>query len=187
MQSILQIRQTPARIGIDADLGSFSITQPKADVSITTTPGELSVQSTPPELIIDQTRARAAYNGGSVLDMNRRIYSGIQQLYLQAIARRVEQGTRMAEFFKPGNSIAEIYGTDTEPNSFPEPCGPASYDNVDLRYEARAPEINFRPATVDIQVERHRPETEYTRGKLDIYMQQYASVQFIPPELNVQM
>lgn len=64
MQPILQIRQTPARIGIDADLGSFSITQPKADVSITTTPGELSIQSTSPELIIDQTRARAAYNGG---------------------------------------------------------------------------------------------------------------------------
>ncbi|WP_238651128.1 DUF6470 family protein [Paenibacillus piscarius] len=187
MQPILQIRQTPARIGIDADMGSFSITQPKAEVRITTTPGELTVQSTPPELTIDQTRARAAYNGGSVLDMNRRIYSGIQQLYLQAIARRVEQGTRMAEFFKPGNSIAEIVGTDTESNSFPEPCGPASYDNVDLQYTATPPEINFRPATVDVEIERHRPETEYTRGKLDIYMQQYASIQFIPPELNVQM
>ncbi|MEK5490497.1 DUF6470 family protein [Paenibacillus sp. FSL R7-0297] len=187
MQPILQIRQTPARIGIDADPGAFSITQPKAEVNITTTPGEMTVQSSRPELTIDQTRARAAYNGGSVLDMNRRIYSGIQQLYLQAIARRMEQGTRMAEFFKPGNTIAEVYGMDTEPNSFPEPCGPASYDNVDLHYEARAPEINFRAATVDIQVERHRPETEYTRGKLNIYMQQYASVQFIPPELNVQM
>ncbi|MFD2881223.1 DUF6470 family protein [Paenibacillus rhizoplanae] len=75
------------------------MTQPKAEVTITTTPGELKVQSTRPELTIDQTRARAAYNGGSVLDMNKRIYSGIQQLYLQAIARRVEQGTRMAEFF----------------------------------------------------------------------------------------
>lgn len=187
MQPILQIRQTPARIGIDADMGSFSITQPKAEIRITTTPSELTVQSTPPELTIDQTRARAAYNGGSVLDMNRRIYSGIQQLYLQAIARRVEQGTRMAEFFKPGNSISEIVGMDTEPNSFPEPCGPASYDNVDLHYVATPPEINFRPATVDIQIETHRPETNYTRGKLDIYMQQYASIQFIPPELNVQM
>ncbi|QUL54556.1 hypothetical protein KDC22_30525 [Paenibacillus tritici] len=187
MQPVLQIRQTPARIGIDADLGSFSITQPKAEVNITTTPGELSVQSTRPELTIDQTRARAAYNGGSVLDMNRRIYSGIQQLYLQAIARRMEQGTRMAEFFKPGNTIAEVYGMDTEPNSFPEPCGTASYDNVDIHFETRAPEVNFRAAKVDIEVVRHRPETEYTRGKLNIYMQQYASIQFIPPELNVQM
>lgn len=187
MQPILQIRQTPAVIGIDADLGAFSITQPKADVTITTTPGELSVQSSRPELSIDQTRARAAYNGGSVLEMNKRIYSGIQQLYLQAIARRMEQGTRMAEFFKPGNTIAEVYGTDTEPNSFPDPCGTASYDNVDIHFETRAPEVRFQAAQVDIQVERHHPVTEYTRGKLDIYMQQYASIQFIPPEVNVQM
>ncbi|CAH1209586.1 putative protein YviE [Paenibacillus auburnensis] len=187
MQPILQIRQTPALIGIDADLGTFSITQPKAEVNITTTPGELTVQSTRPELTIDQTRARAAYNGGSVLDMNKRIYSGIQQLYLQAIARRVEQGTRMAEFFKPGNTIAEVYGMDTEPNSFPEPCGPASYDNVDIHFETRAPQINYQAAHVDIQVERHDPTIEYTRGKLNIYMQQYASVQYIPPEVNVQM
>jgi hypothetical protein len=187
LQSVLQIRQSPAILGIDADLGAFSITQPRADVSIKTTPGELSVQSSRPELTIDQTRARAAYNGGSVLDMNRRIYSGIQQLYLQAIARRMEQGTRMAEFFKPGNTIAEVYGMDTEPNSFPEPCGTASYDNVDIHFETRAPEVRFQPSQVDIQVERHRPETEYTRGKLNIYMQQYASIQFIPPELNVQM
>lgn len=187
MQGILQIRQTPAVIGIDADPGQYSISQPKAEVSITTTPGKLNVESTRPELTIDQKRARAAYNGGTVLDMNKRIYSGIQQLYLQAIARRVEQGTRMAEFFKPGNTIADIYGTDTEPNSFPDPCGPASFDNVDIRYESRAPQINFRAAQVDIQVNQHDPEIEYFRGKLDIYTQQYASVQFIPPEINTQI
>lgn len=187
MQPILQIRQTPALIGIDADAGKFSISQPKAEVNITTTPGELSVESSPPVLTIDQTRARAAYNGGSVLDMNKRIYSGIQQLYLQGIARRVEQGTRMAEFFKPGNTIAEVYGMDTEPNSFPEPCGPASYDNVDIHFDTKAPQIIYQAARVDIQVERHDPEIEYTRGKLNIYMQQYASVQYIPPEINAQM
>ncbi|OKP98447.1 DUF6470 family protein [Paenibacillus sp. P46E] len=187
MQPILQIRQTPALIGIDADPGAYSISQPKAEVNITTTPSELTVQSTRPELKIDQSAARAAYYGGGMLEMNKRIYSGIQQLYLQGIARKVDQGNRMAEFFKPGNTIAEVYGTDTEPNSFPEIRGPASYDNVDIHFETRAPQIDFRPAQVDIQVERHRPEIEYTRGKLNIYMQQYASVQFIPPEVNVQM
>lgn len=186
MQPILQIRQTPALIRIDADPGQYSITQPKAEVKITTTPGELHVNSSRPELNLDQKKAHAAYNGGTVLEMNERIYSGIKQLYLQGIARRVEQGTRMAEFFKPGNTIAEVYGMDTEPNSFPEPCGPASYDNVDIHFVVRAPEIDFRAARVDVEVVRHKPEIEYTRGKLDIYMQQYASVQYIPPEVNMQ-
>lgn len=187
MQSILQIRQTRAVIGIDADPGAYSITQPKAEVNITTTPGEMSIQSTRPELTIDQSAARAAYTGGDMMEMNKRIYSGIQQLYLQGLSRKVEQGNRMAEFFKPGNTIAEVYGTDTEPNSFPDTRGPASYDNVDIHYQSFAPKIRFRAAEVDIQVERHRPEIEYTRGKLSIYMQQYASVEFIPPEVNVQL
>ncbi|KUP23869.1 DUF6470 family protein [Paenibacillus sp. DMB5] len=187
MQGILQIRQTPAVIGIDADPGHYSISQPKAEVNITTTPGKLSVESTRPVLLIDQKQARAAYNGGTVLEMNGRIYSGIKQLYLQAIARRVEQGNRMSEFFKPGNSIGEVYGFDTEPNSFPNPCGPASYDNVKIRFESQAPKISYRAATVDIQATRHDPEIEYTRGKLDIYMQQYNSVEFIPPEINMQI
>lgn len=98
LQPILQIRQTPALLGIDADPGTYSITQPKAEFSVTTTPGELTVQSTRPELTIDQSRAWEAYNGGKMLDMNKRIYSGIQQLYLQGIAKKVEQGNRMAEF-----------------------------------------------------------------------------------------
>lgn len=187
LQPILQIRQTPAMLGIDADPGTFSITQPKAEISVTTTPCELTVQSTRPELTIDQSRAWEAYNGGKMLDMNKRIYSGIQQLYLQGIARKVEQGNRMAQFFKPGNTIAEVYGSDTEPQSFPETRGPASYANVEIHFETRAPQIEFRASKVDIRVDRRNPEIEYTRGKLNIYMQQYASVQFIPPELNVQL
>lgn len=187
LQPILQIRQTPALIGIDADPGAYSITQRKAEVNITTTPGEWDIQQFQPELTVDQSRAWAAYNGGNMFDMNKRIYSGIQQLYLQGIANKVEQGNRIAEFWKPGNTIAEVYGTDTEPNSFPEMRGPASFDNVDIHFENRAPQIGFRPAEVNIQVERHSPEIQYNRGKLNIYMQQYASLQFIPPEVNVQL
>lgn len=187
LHSILQIRQTPALIGMDSERGTFSITQPNPEVKLSTTPAELTIQSSHSELTIDQTQARAAYNGGSMFDLNKRIYSGIQQLYLQGIAKKVEQGNRMAEFFRPGNTIAEVYGTDTEPNSFPEILGPASYDNVDFHFEMSAPQIYFKAATLDIQVEINHPEIEYHRGKLNIYMQQYASVSFIPPEVNLQM
>lgn len=186
MQPILEIRQTPAIIGMESSLGNFSIRQPQAELNITTTPGEWRIQTYRPELTVDQSRAWAAYNGGKMLEMNRRIYSGIQQLYLQGIAMRVEQGNRMAQFYKPGNTIAEVYGTDTATNPFPEIRGAASYDNVDIYFKIQPSQFNFRPASVNIEVDTHRPETEYIKGKLDIYMQQYASVQFIPPELNVE-
>ncbi|RUT33275.1 hypothetical protein EJP77_06375 [Paenibacillus zeisoli] len=187
MMQILQIRQTPGKIGIDADLGSYSIRQPRAELNMQTQPGKWEIHQYQPQLSVDSSRAQAAYNGGNFLEMNQRIYSGLQQIYLQGIANRVEQGNRMAKFFKPGNTIADVYGEDWKPISFPEFRGPASMDNVDVNIETTAPSITFNKGYVDIQVVTHKPEIEYTRGKLDIYMQQYPSVQYIPPELDKMM
>ncbi|WP_379138050.1 DUF6470 family protein [Paenibacillus sp. sgz500958] len=184
---MLQIRQTPAILGIDADPGSFSIRQPKAEMNIHTTPAQLNVRTFRPELNIDQSRAWEAYHGGNPLSMNKRIYSGIQQLFLQNIANKVQQGDRVAKFFKPGNTIAEVYGTDTEPRSFPETRGRASMDNVDIHFTTSEPQISYQPAEVNVEITSHRPEVEYTRGKLDIYMSQYASLQITPPEINLYM
>lgn len=185
MQPILQIRQTPALIGIDADHGGFSIRQPKANVQMTTAPFVLEIHQYKPQLNVDQSKARSAFTGGNFIDMNARIYSGIQELFLQGIAKRVEEGNRAAAIHIAGNTIANIYGEDWQPNSFPEFRTPASMDNVDIRIETRMPDIRFQKATTNIEVEVRPPEIEYTRGKMDIYMKQYASVQFIPPELDV--
>lgn len=186
VQPILQIRQTRAQIGIDADLGQYSIRQPKADVTMNTTPSELEIHQYKPELHVDQSKAFSAFTGGNFIDMNSRIYSGFQQLYLQGIARRVEEGNRAAAIHIASNTIANIYGEDWQPVPFPETRTPASSDNVDIQIDTRPPDIEFRKAHTDIQVQVNRPEIEYTRGKLDIYMKQYASVQYIPPEIDTQ-
>lgn len=182
---MLQIRQTSGQIGIDADPGRFSIRQPKAELQITTQPGRLEVQSHHPVLQVDQSRAFAAYNGGPTLEMNQRIYSQLPSMFLQALAKRVEQGNRAAAIHIPGNTIAEIYGQDWRPVPFPEMRGEASLDNVDVRVQTSPPDIRYTPAQVDLQVVVNKPEISYARGKLDIYMKQYPSIQFIPPALDL--
>ncbi|MGG6313266.1 DUF6470 family protein [Paenibacillus macerans] len=182
---MLQIRQTSGQIAIDADPGRFSIRQPKAELHLTTQPGRLEVQSHRPVLEVDQSRAFAAYNGGSFMEMNDRIYSQLPSIFLQALAKRVEQGNRAAAIHIPGNTIPEIYGEDWHAAPFPELRGEASIDNVDIHFETSPPDIQYTPAQVDRQVEVHKPEISYTRGKLDIYMKQYASIQFIPPALDI--
>ena len=184
---IVQIRQTPALIGIDADPGQYSIRQPKAELQMNTKSAELEIRQYQPELSVDQSKAFSAYHGGVFLEMNSRIYSGIQQLFLQGIAERVQKGDRMAAIQNSGNTIANICGMDWNRRSFPETRGPASMDNVDIHFETRAPDISFRSAESQLNVIVNRPEIEYTRGKLDIYMQQYASIQFIPPEIDAKM
>ncbi|MGU3471504.1 DUF6470 family protein [Paenibacillus sp. D51F] len=182
---IVQIRQTPALIGIDADLGQYSIEQKPADLQMKTTPGELSIRQFAPELQVDSTAAREAITGGGLPAVLNRIYSGIQQLYLEGIANRMEQGSRMAAIYNPSNTIADIVGTDNQPAPFPETRGPASIDNVDISFTIRPPEISVSRASSELHVEVHRPDISYARGKLDIYMKQYPGVQFIPPEIDV--
>ncbi|WP_163882664.1 DUF6470 family protein [Paenibacillus favisporus] len=187
IQPILQIRQTPALIGIDADLGQFSIRQPKADLQLHSRPARLEIHQYPPDIQIDQSRAFAAYTGGSDLEMAKRLYSSVQQIFLQGIAKRVEDGQRMAEFFKPGNSISHIVGEADKGPSFGEFRGPASSDNVDIHIETHKPDIQIQQGGVDVEVNVNKPVIEYTRGKLDIYMKQYNSVQFIPPAVDTAM
>jgi hypothetical protein len=187
MQPILQIRQTSALIGMESTSGSLTISQPKADMTMFTTPGEWSIHQSTPELTIDQSRARAAYTGGSYSEMSQRIYSGIEQLWLQGIAKRMEQGERMANFHKPGNTIADIFGEDWHPVSYPEIRGPASIDNVDIHFEVVPLEMEYHEGNVDIQVDTHKPEVTYTPANLEIYLRQRPSISFIPPEIDISM
>jgi hypothetical protein len=184
---VLQIHQTPGLIGIDADMGQFSIQQPKADMQIDTQSAQLDIHQYRPELHIDQSRALAAYVGGGHLEMTKRLYSTVQELFLQGIAKRVEEGNRMAQYYKPGNTIEEIVGNRGHDPSFGEFRGPASSANVDIHVERHEPDIEVEPVHVNIQVNINKPIIEYTRGKLDIYMQQYPSVQFTPPALDTLM
>lgn len=184
---ILQIHQIPGQIMIDADPGSFSIQQPKAQVEMRTKPGNWEIHQYPLQLEIDQSRALAAYTGGGLLEVNQRIYSGFKQIYLQGIANRVEQGNRMACFYKPGNTIGEVFGVGYQSASFPEFRGPASIDNVDVHIETKPPLIEYHKGGVEIQVTTRKPEIEYLPGKLDIHMVQYPSISFIPPKIDVLM
>lgn len=182
---VVQIRTTPALLNMSTTPGQYSIRQPKADMQLHTKPAKLTVQSHPIKLNVDQSKAFSAYNGGNMIDMNARIYSGIQQQFLQNIAERVQQGNQLAAIHIPGNTIADIIGTDWKPRTFPETRTEASYDNVDIQIDTKAPDLRYEPAVSEMNVTIRKPEIEYQRGKLDIYMKQYASVQYTPPAIDM--
>lgn len=184
----IQIRQQYARIGIDADLGRQEIRQRPAQLTLKTEPSRLTVESKPGELTIDQTKARDALGVGSSLAFMSRVYEEARSMGLQGIAQIVERGNRMADIPNQTNAIADIaQDYSFQPYDFNYQFQAASMDNVDLSYTAHKPAIAFKPATVDIQVKVNAPEISYTRGKLDIYMQQYASVAFIPPQIDTKL
>jgi hypothetical protein len=182
---IVQIRTTPSKLNIDADLGQFSIRQPKADIQLSTKPAKLTVQSYPIDFKVDQTKALSAYYGGNMIDMNARIYDGLQQQFLENVADKVREGNQLAKIYEPGNTIANIVGTNWMSKPFPETRTPASYDNVDISIHTQPPDISYEPAASEMNVTVNKPEIQYQRGKLDIYVSQYASIAYTPPAIDI--
>lgn len=187
MKVAVQISQTPALIGINTTPGKLEMSSKKADLQITRTPGEWNIHSGDAQMTIDQSKARAAYTGGTYREMTQRIYSGVEQLWLQAIAKRVEQGDRMANPQKAGNTIGEIYGTDWQPVSYPEIRGMPSYDNVDIHVEPTPVQMEYRQDELHFQVEQNLPEYRYTQASVEIYLRQKPSLTLTPQVLDTQV
>lgn len=182
----IQIRQQYGKIGIDSDLGEYRIRQPQAEMRIESKPAQLHITSHKPEMTIDQTRAFEAYNGGKMVPFYQRIYSQINQLWLNQMAQIVEEGNRMAAIHLPGNAFSEIATNRAmEEDPHLDYLGPASFDNVDISFHVQPLDVQVDYGSLQIDVETHKPEIEYYKGKMEIYMRQLPSLEIIPPVIDI--
>lgn len=180
----LQIRQEPSLLSIQSTKASLSMRQQRPDFSIETRRADLNIEQPRPTMEIDQSEAWRAYTGGHPLEMNRQIYSSLPSLFLQGLAKKVEQGNQLAQFHQPGNSIAEVYGADWKRDPFVEYRAPASYDNVNIDVQRNNPVIQAQGNSPQINARAYVPEIEYQPGNLEILVKQYASVEIIPPDID---
>ncbi|MEF3305164.1 DUF6470 family protein [Paenibacillus sp. GYB003] len=185
--SMIQIRQVPAKLSIDADLGKQDIRQPRATFELEADPPKVEIRQHRGELEIDQGKAWDALGMGNILESMRRIASQAHNVALQGIARIVENGNRLAQIHLDTNPIAE----NAEQLKFEhfefDYYGPASYDNVDITYTARKPDILPIEGKVRLNTHPNKPEIDYARGKLDIYMVQYPKVEITPPRIDLKL
>lgn len=179
---IVQIRQTYALIGIDADLGKQSIRQPRPTYEMKTERPKQFIRQPKGELYIDSTRAWDALGLGGTLEMLRRIYDQGHKIALETIGKIAAEGDRLAAIHTGENAIA-INAMD---NQFTfaqyQYAGPASFDNVDITYIAHRPIIEVEEGKIHVNARVNPVEHEYRRGKLEIYLRQRNSIRFIPPD-----
>lgn len=181
----VQIRQYPAKLAIDADLGTQSIRQPRATLEIRTDPPKVEMKQPRGELTIDQSKAWDALGVGPVLEAFHRIASQARNVAMQGIARIVENGNRLAQIHLDTNPIADIAEQLQFERFEFDYYGSASYDNVDISYTAHKPEITPIEGKVNLYTHPNKPEIEYMRGKLDIYLSQYPRVEMTPPRIDL--
>lgn len=187
MSSQFQITTQPALQEMSSKMAKLSIRQPRPEFQIESPRAKMDFKQPRPGMEIDQSQAWRAYNGGTALEINQQIYSELPRLFLEGLAKRVEQGNRLAEFHLPGNSIAEIYGSDWKRDPFVEFRAPASYDNVDIHVTRNPPQISIEPIPPRMSAKTYTPEIEYQPGFLEIRMKQYGSIEIIPPQIDMTM
>lgn len=183
----IQIRQTPALLGIDADLGTQSIEQPRPTFEMEQPRAQMEIHNPLGHFEIDQSAAWDGLGLGGNMKVMNRIYSTAPDIALQGLARIVEEGNRMADLTNPNNPFAEL-AADWRV-SFPEfdIYGEAAYNNVKTDYVRGNFTLNAEAGHVKLHTEVNRPIYEYTRGKLDLYMQQYNKVEIIPPAIDTEV
>ncbi|MFD2671990.1 DUF6470 family protein [Marinicrinis sediminis] len=182
---MIRMQQVQGRIGIESQAARIEIRQKPAELSIQTTQAKLEIQNARVEMQIDQSRAHEALTGGKPMPFMERIYSQIPSIALQAIAKKVEDGNRMAAITKPGNTIEEIaYENAMDTGTKLDIYGPASYDNVDIFFTLHKAEVAVQPGSVQIDWQTNQPTIDYVEGMVNVYVKQQASLTITPPEIN---
>lgn len=185
---MIDIRTQHARIGIERVPGKLEVRTFPPEVHTKQRPAQMEFHDPPADLRIDSSRAWNAIYGGKLLDFTRRITEQIPEILLQRMADMVERGNRMAAIHIPPNPIPDIalegsMNTGTGLDVF----GPASYDNVDIEFIAHDFDMDVQIGGVDIDVTIRKPETSFQRGRLHIYMEQYPTVEIIPPKIDLRI
>lgn len=183
----LQFRSENASYRIDSDSAEQQIRQPRPTQEIEQVPAQMDIKQPKGTMDIDQSKAWDALGKANNLEVMLRIYSGARDVWLQGIAKRVEDGNRMWAIHEGGNPIADM-GKDFRV-SFPEMnfAGEPSYDNVDIHYEAGKPDIQVQEGGAKITARVNPPEISSQRGKFDFQMLSYAKIEFTPPQIDTKL
>lgn len=182
----IQIRQQPAKLGIEQKWAQLNLSQPRATVEMRTEAPQLRMRQYKGDMNIDQSRAWHALGVGGHLDMLSSIYSAARGIANESIARIAREGDQLMEIHNGRNGYADIAASRrfVTYSEFQFP-GPASFDNVDISYTARKPDIELIRGKVDLRAVPNSPQMDFRRGDLNIYIEQYGFVEIIPPQIDL--
>lgn len=166
----IRIEQTPAQLDMKMGSGKLSIEQP---------PAELTIKSHKGKLTIDQTQAWEERNLMSTIRFNENHAKESRKALQEGVARRAEQGAELIKIETGANIIAEqaIQNGHPQMKQLIMKYVPSSIDSVKIHYEPGDVEIHVETRKPIIDSEIKEPEFKYFRGKVDITVEQYASLQ----------
>jgi hypothetical protein len=183
----IQIHQTFAILAFKADPATLEIEQPQATIEMSTKQAKMHIKQPQPdgELRVDQSRAWDAIGAGGVLAMNKRVADQMFGIAVEAIAKMVENGNRMANLKNKQDSIPHI-AWDNAFQQLPviQYYGEASYLNVDEEYIPSPVTIEPELGEVNWRATPNGPNIQSTRGKFNSYLAQRNSIEITLPTMD---
>ncbi|CAN7158156.1 DUF6470 family protein [Paenibacillus sp. LjRoot56] len=188
----VQYNQQWAKIAIETTPGQMQIHQPPSELKVETTPLKLEItnalQSPPGHLSIDQSRAREALGIGSTFWFVGRVANEASRIAMEAIGEMVERGNQAGDLaHSQGNVFAEFAAHSFFSENVVNYDGPYEVHNVDLDFQAQAPEIQFTGARADLSYNWSPTEFQYDPAKVQIYLAQKPVFELIPPQIDLKV
>lgn len=172
----LSIHQTFGRLGMETINAKQTMESPPGTMNIRQKAAIMEIESHPGELTIDSTAAWAALERPGNLEWKHLIYSDAKSIALQAIAKKVEDGNRMAQLSNPANAFAELAHQKVFERAPVHYSGDPSVLNVKLNYRVQAPDIRIEPQKAEIEYELHKPEVTYIPGKVNLFVERQNTI-----------
>src|SRR5690625_3396033 len=166
-----------ARIGMQQQFASLKIEQPKADINVEQQAAKLEISAPLGQLIIDQSQAWEETHLMSTPRLIEKQGQEAIQIAAEGTARRAEQGTQLMKIEQDIDLIVQ----HAQENGFRQ------QKTLSLKYMPSpfSVKIDYIPADVDLEVttesptintKPNKPIISYEQGILDIYMEQYESL-----------
>ncbi len=175
----IRLHQTSAKLGLNIQKPVQEIEQPQAELNLRQEPAILDIRQPKGELTIDTSEARRNIDLKGPLERTRDNYEYGYKKVMEAIAQISQEGDRLAAIQHKGpNPIADIAFEESVIYHNTEIIAEGSIvgDGVEIRYEAKPPEINVEVRGKKMDPVIHRPILQYTPGKVEGYMLQYNSL-----------
>jgi hypothetical protein len=173
---VMEFKTTPAVL---------ESSQPKANIQYKTTPTKVEIlEKTPGKLEIDQKRAWESAGLGGVEFFSDQVYTESKQIVMQAIARIVEDGNKMANF-RAGNVIPDLHESKPLVSLPFNYLATASLDNVDFHHTRKQLQFQVQPGELKISVQVSPPQYKFKPAVFDAYVKQAGSVTITPPKIDL--
>jgi len=174
----LQIRQTYAQLGLTIHKPIQEIQQPKAELNLRQEPAILEIKQPSGVLTIDTSEAQANMDlRGPIRRTSDNAQYGYEKA-MEAIAQISQEGDRLRAIEHKGKPIPDIAFEESIMYQNNYTIDRTIGDGIEIRYEARKPEINVQVRGVRLDPVIHRPIHHYTPGKVEGYIKQWNSISF---------